>query len=152
MYGNTRVIIKSLPHLLLVLNYPLNTKSLFNSDLCRFVAFSSTDWLFTQSTAHARAVCHSPPRPHVHIALTLSRSTRSHTVSLYLVLTLIHVRSRTSCLMVYMSSSSSINVSHRLGLVRIHAIWLWIVSCDTVDSVDCTHSRLALCADQWPPF
>ena len=42
MYGNTRVIIKSLPHLLLVLNYPLNIKSFFNSDLCRFVAFSST--------------------------------------------------------------------------------------------------------------
>jgi hypothetical protein len=40
MCGNARVIIKPLPHLPLVLNHPLNTKSLSNSDLCRFVAFS----------------------------------------------------------------------------------------------------------------
>ena len=53
--------------------------------------------------------------PH-RLALTLSRSTRSHTVSLYLVLTLSHVRFRTSCHMI----SSSVNVSHRLALIRIH--------------------------------
>ena len=41
MYGNTRVNIESLPHLLLVLNHPLDIKSFFNSDLCRFAAFSS---------------------------------------------------------------------------------------------------------------
>ena len=52
------------------------------------------------------------------LALTLSRSTRSHTVSLYRVLTLIHVRFRTSWYMV----SSSVNVSHRLALFRIHLI------------------------------
>ena len=61
--------------------------------------------------------CLSQPTTSSHcLALTLSRSTRSHTVSLYLVLTLSHVRFRTSCHMV----SSSVNVSHRLALFRIH--------------------------------
>ena len=61
--------------------------------------------------------CLSQPTTSPHcLALTLSRSTRSHTVSLYLALTLSHVRFRTSCHMV----SSSVNVSHRLALFRIH--------------------------------
>ena len=63
--------------------------------------------------------CLSQPTTSPHcLALTLSRSTRPHTVSLYLVLTLSHVRFRISCHMV----SPSVNVSHRLALIRIGEI------------------------------
>ena len=42
MYGNTRVFIKSLPHLLLVWIYPLNIKSFLQLWLVSFCCFSST--------------------------------------------------------------------------------------------------------------
>ena len=45
MYGNTRVIIKSIPYLRYSLcqtyNYPLQVKSFWSPDLCRFAAFIS---------------------------------------------------------------------------------------------------------------
>ena len=88
--------------------------------LCRVqsIAFhQSRSSVYSPSRDDPCTRCLSQPTTSSHcLALTLSRSTRSHTVSLYLVLTLSHVRFRTSCHMV----SSSVNVSHRLALFRIH--------------------------------